>query len=385
MVKSYAEINSKIAAGEAVIVTADEVIDIVNNVGVKKATELVDVVTTATFGPMCSSGAFLNFGHSDPPIRMTKTFLNDVEAYAGIAAVDSYIGTTQLSESNSAYGGAHVICDLIDGKEVQLKASSPGTDCYPTKKLNSTIKLNDLNEAYLFNPRNAYQNYNAAINTSNKDLYTYMGKLGANMNNINYSTSGQLSPLLNDPYYKTIGVGTRIFLAGAEGYVAWHGTQFNSDTQRQDNGIPKSPAATLATIGNLKDMNTRYIRPASFKNYGVSLFVGIGIPIPVLNEEIMSYLALKDSDIYTSIVDYSVCKGGHPVIKKVSYQQLKSGFVEINNKQIKTHSLTDIKKSQEISELLKQWILNKQFFLQQPIKMFSKNNKVKPMANYKLG
>ena len=383
MVKTYAEINAKIAAGEAVIVTADEVVEIVNDIGLKKATELVDVVTTATFGPMCSSGAFINFGHSNPPIRMTKTFLNNVEGYSGIAAVDTYIGATQVSEINNSYGGAHVICDLIDGKEISLKASSPGTDCYPTKKIEASVKLSDLNEAYLFNPRNAYQNYNAAINTSNKPLYTYMGKLSANMGNINYSTSGQLSPLLNDPYYHTIGVGTRIFLAGAEGYIAWCGTQFNSAANRAENGVPTSPAGTLATIGNLNQMSTRYIRPAYFKNYGVSLFVGIGIPIPVLNEEIMGYLALGDESIYTSIVDYS--DHNHPIIKKVSYKELKSGSVNIANREVKTHCLTDLKKSKEIAELLKQQIINKDFFLQEPVKMFSQGKQVKSMANYQIG
>ncbi|HQC41820.1 MAG TPA: homocysteine biosynthesis protein, partial [Petrotogaceae bacterium] len=113
MGKSYEEINRKIQRGEAVVVTAQEIIGIAQEKGIKQAAEYVDVVTTATFGPMCSSGVFLNFGHSDPPIRMTKTYLNGVEAYSGLAAVDAYLGATQNSQDmGMEYGGAHVISDL---------------------------------------------------------------------------------------------------------------------------------------------------------------------------------------------------------------------------------------------------------------------------------
>ena len=78
------------------MVTAEEVIDLVKEKGEKRVAEEVDVVTTATFGPMCSSGALLNFGHSDPPIKMQKVWLNDVLAYAGVAAVDAYTRCHQI-------------------------------------------------------------------------------------------------------------------------------------------------------------------------------------------------------------------------------------------------------------------------------------------------
>ena len=210
--KSFDEINEKIRKGKAVVVTAEELIGIVEEKGISDATKYVDVVTTATFGPMCSSGAFLNFGHSDPPIKMEKIELDNVSAYGGLAAVDAYIGATEPSKDRGIeYGGAHVICNLIDGKKVHLKAYSKGTDCYPRKELDTYITKDSINEAYLYNPRNCYQNYSAAANTSDRTLYTYMGVLQPGLGNVNYSTSGELSPLLKDPYLRTIGIGTRIF------------------------------------------------------------------------------------------------------------------------------------------------------------------------------
>ncbi|MDR0198136.1 MAG: homocysteine biosynthesis protein, partial [Methanomassiliicoccaceae archaeon] len=260
MKRTYDEINDKIKKRKAVVLTAEEVIDLVKEKGVRKAAEEVDVVTTGTFGAMCSSGAFLNLGHSDPPIRMASITLNGVQAYGGLAAVDTYIGVTQMTEKKSGgYGGGHVIEDLVAGKKIHLVASGPGTDCYTRKNIETTISLNSINEAYMYNPRNAYQNYMAATNSSDKTLQTYMGKLLPNFRNATYSSAGQLSPLLNDPHLDTIGIGTKIFLGGGEGYVAWAGTQFNTRTTEID-GIPIGGARTLALIGNLRGMDREYVR-----------------------------------------------------------------------------------------------------------------------------
>ncbi|SKC40831.1 homocysteine biosynthesis protein [Maledivibacter halophilus] len=375
--KSYEEINEKIKNGEAVVVTAEEVIDIVKEKGIKEATKQVDVVTTATFGPMCSTGAFLNFGHSDPPIRMSKVHLNGVEAYAGLAAVDVYIGATEESEDRGAeYGGAHVICDLIEGKKIHLMATAKGTDCYPCKEVETYITKDSINEAYLFNPRNCYQNYNAAINTSDKRIYTYMGILQPNKGNITYSTSGQLSPLFNDPLYRTIGIGTRIFLAGTVGYVSWQGTQFNSACERDERGIPLGGAGTLAVIGDLKNMSTDYIRPAVFEKYGTSMFVGLGIPIPILDEDVMKSVSIEDKDIYTNIIDYSIQRRSKPSLGKVSYAELRSGKVILENKEIKTAPLSSLQKAREIAEELKTWIKNGDFLIQEPVQSLPLNNKL---------
>jgi uncharacterized protein (DUF39 family) len=369
--KSFEEINEKIRKGVAVVVTAEEVIEIAKEKGLEETTKYVDVVTTATFGAMCSSGAFLNFGHSDPPIRMTQVLLNNVNAYAGLAAVDAYIGAAEASRDQGIeYGGAHVICDLIQGKKVHLQATSPGTDCYPQKNIDTYITKDSINEAYLFNPRNCYQNYSAATNTSEKTLYTYMGVLQPKMDNINYSTSGELSPLLNDPYLRAIGIGTKIFLAGAPGYVSWQGTQFTTGSPRTEKGIPISSSATLAVIGDLKQMNCQYIKPAVFEKYGTSMFVGIGIPIPVLDKDMLINLTVENKDIYTHVIDYSVPKRSRPSLGKVSYAELRSGTVAIDGKRIRTVPLSSLSKSREIALELKKWIQVDEFTLQEPIKYF---------------
>lgn len=375
--KSYDEINDKIRQGKAVVVTAEEIIELVREKGYQKAAAEVDVVTTATFGPMCSSGAFLNFGHSDPPIRMSKVWLNNVPAYAGVAAVDAYLGATELSETQGfQYGGAHVIEDLISGKQVELRAISYGTDCYPRKEILTYVTLDDLNQAYLFNPRNVYQNYAAAVNSSAKTIYTYMGTLLPNFGNVTYSTSGELSPLLNDPYYRTIGIGTRIFLGGTVGYVAWEGTQHNPLQKRAENGLPLSSAGTLALIGDLKGMSREFLRAALFDRYGVTMYVGVGIPIPILDEEMLRFTAVTNRDIQTTIVDYSVAKRSKPDYGLVSYAALRSGSIEINGKTVPTAPLSSLHRARRIAALLKEWVASGQFTLTEPIQPLPLENKL---------
>ncbi|MCL1834237.1 MAG: homocysteine biosynthesis protein [Leptospirales bacterium] len=367
--KSYEEINEKIKKGKAVIVTADQMPSIVKSEGVKKAFEKIDVVTTGTFGIMCSSGAFLNFGHTKPRMRATKVYLNDVEAYAGIAAVDCYIGATQVKEDDPLnkihpgsfeYGGGHVIEDLIAGKHVKLKLHSYGTDCYPLKEYEKTITISDLRNAFLYNPRNSYQNYNTAINCSKKIIYTYMGMLKPDMGNITYSSAGQLSPLLNDPYYWTIGTGTKIFLGGAVGAVTWQGTQHSPDGKRDENGTVTEGSGTIAVCGDMKEMNTNYIRGASITGYGCSLMVGIGIPIPILNEDLAYFTGLSDKDLKTTIIDYGIDypNGDAKAIKEITFAELKSGSVELNGMNIPSSPLSSYPKALEIASTLKGWIEN---------------------------
>jgi len=368
--RRYEEINEKIRKGDAVVVTAEEFVKHVQDRGLDTVAKEVDVVTTGTFGAMCSSGAFLNFGHSEPPIKMAKCWLNDVPAYKGLAAVDAYIGATAMSESKGFdYGGGHVIEDLVSRKEVELRAEAYGTDCYPRKAIETTIVLDDLNQAVLVNPRNAYEHYNAATNSTDKILYTYMGVLLPNHGNVTYSGAGQLSPLYKDKNFETIGIGTRIFLGGGIGYVIGEGTQHN----------PQNQFGTLMVCGDLKQMKPRYLRGATYYRYGTTLYLGIGIPIPIINLHVAESAALPDDQIFTNILDYGVPSRSRPVLKKVSYAGLKLGKAAINGKSVPTSPLSSFKYAREIAETLKRWVQEGLLLLSRPAELLPNVKDFKPL------
>ena len=75
---------------------------------------------------------------------------------------------------------------------------------------------------------------------------------------------------MNDPDYETIGIGTRIFLGGTQGYVIGEGTQHD----------PLNHSGTIMVRGNCKKMTSEFLRGASFTKYGTTLYVGIGNSYP---------------------------------------------------------------------------------------------------------
>jgi uncharacterized protein (DUF39 family) len=378
--KTIAEINEKIKSGKAVVCNAEEIIEIARSKGAAQAAREVDVVTTGTFGIMCSSGVYFNTGHTRPRLKFGggRVYLNDVPCYTGLAAVDLFLGANALPDDDPRnrvppgefnYGGGHVIEELVAGKDIRLSATAYGTDCYPRKRLDTLINIRDLNQATLFNIRNAYQNYNVAVNTSKKTVYTYMGVLKPEMGNANYSSAGQLSPLFNDPLYRTIGIGTRIFLGGGTGYVAWHGTQHNPDVPRTENGVPREGAGTLAVIGDLKQMKPRWLMGTSVLGYGCSLTVGIGLPIPILDEEMLRFTAVTDADILAPVIDYADAFPNlkPDIVSEVSYADLKSGKIKIKGKDVPTASRSSYPRALEIANILKEWLRDGKFLLAEPV------------------
>ncbi len=376
--RTIAEINDKIQHGSIVVWTIEQLKARVAEVGIPQAAQEVDVIATGTFEPMESSGAILNLGHTDPPIKIRQCWLDGVLAYSGFGAVDLYLGASQsaepagMSEMSDGEevrerGGGHVIEDLIAGKPVQLRATGQGTDCYPRATLDTVITKDTINQFYLFNPRNLYQNFIVGVNGGDRPLYTYLGPLQPRLGNAVYSNPGALSPLFNDPHLRLIGVGTRIFLGGGIGYVTWEGTQHFPLQKRLANETPIGPAATLALIGDAKQMNPKWVRGCYFKQYGPSLMLGVGVPLPVLDEEVVRLCAVKDDEVVAPIVDFSIPRRVRPTFGLVTYAQLKSGKVKIENKMVRVAPLTSIALGREVALELKEWIEAGKFLLTEPV------------------
>jgi len=376
--RTIAEINEKIRRQQVVVWTVEELKIRVQEVGVAQAAKEVDVVSTGTFEPMESSGAILNIGHTDPPINIRQCWLDGVQAYSGFGAVDLYLGASQIADfaglgegSDLAElrerGGGHVIADLVAGKSVHLRAIGHVTDCYSRTSFETTITRDTINQFYLFNPRNLYQNFIVGVNGGDRLLHTYLGPLQPYLGNAVYSNPGAISPLFNDPDLEVIGIGTRIFLGGGVGYVAWEGTQHFPLQKRLPNRTPIGPAATLALVGDAKQMHPRWVRGCYFKSHGASLMLGVGIPLPILNEAVVAHCAVQDQDLAAPVVDFSIPRRVRPTFGLVSYAQLKSGRITIDGKTVRVAPLASIYLSRQVALELKQWIASGQFTLTEPV------------------
>jgi len=371
MSQSIAEINAKIAAQTAKVLTATELKALVAEVGVKQAAKAVDVITTGTFEPMESSGAIINLGHTDPPIKIRSCWIDGVPAYAGFGAVDLYLGATQEADAGEDVtlnrGGGHAIADLIAGKSVNLRAIGQPNDCFPRTSFETKISKDSINQFYLFNPRNLYQNFIVGVNGGEQTLYTYLGPLQPRLGNAVYANPGAISPLWNDPDLQTIGIGTKIFMGGGVGYIAWEGTQHFPLQKRLPNHTPIGPAATVALIGDAKHMDPKWVRGCYFRNYGASLMLGVGVPLPVTSEEIVARAAVIDRDLVAPVIDFSIPRRVRPTFGSVSYAQLKSGKITIDGQTVRTAPLASIYLSEQVAQQLKAWILSAQFTLTEPV------------------
>ena len=206
-----------------------------------------------------------------------------------------------------------------------------------------------------------------------------MGTLLPKFGNVTYSSAGTLSPLINDPYFNTIGMGTKIFLGGAEGYIISEGTQHSTENERR-NGVPVSASGTLMLQGDMKKMNPKYIRGATMPKYGPTLYVGAGIPIPILNEEVAARTAISDEEIICKIIDYGVPRRSRPVIRETNYKELKTGKIEIDGIEVPTSPLSSYKRAKMVAVELKEWIEKGDFLLTNPVRpLSSKGNIVKPL------
>ncbi len=391
--RTLAEINDKIRRQCAVVWTVEELKARVAEVGVTQTAKEVDVITTGTFEPMESSGAIINLGHTDPPIKIRKCWLDGIPAYAGFGAVDLYLGATQSVDYTDANdvpdveesrerGGGHVIEDLIAGKSVQLRAIGQATDCYPRASFDTTITRETINQFYLFNPRNVYQNFIVGVNGGDRPLFTYLGPLQPRLSNAVYSNPGSISPLLNDPDLKIVGIGTQIFLGGGIGYIAWEGTQHFPLQKRLPNRTPVGPAATLALIGDAKQMSPKWVRGCYFKNYGPSMMLGVGIPLPVLSEEVVNCCAIQDKDIVAPVVDFSIPRRVRPTFGLVSYAQLKAGRITVDGKSVRVAPLASLFLSRQVALELKQWIERGEFTLTEPVASIPMNRSFLPQDRW---
>ncbi|EDX84561.1 conserved domain protein, putative [Synechococcus sp. PCC 7335] len=389
--RTIAEINDKIRQGSVTVWTITEAKAKITELGIEQAVKTVDVITTGAFEPMEGSGAMMNLGHSDPPIKIVECHLDGVLAYSGFGAVDLYLGAGQLMTSSrdsiregevEERGGGHVIADLIADKPVRLSALGQVTDCYPRASLDTTITRDRLNQFYLFNPRNLYQNFIVAVNGGDRPLATYLGPLQPRLGNAVYANTGALSPLLNLPDLQTIGIGTRILLGGSEGYIAWEGTQHFPLQRRLPNRTPVGPAATVALIGDAKRMDAHWVRGCYFKGYGPSLMLGVGVPIPILNQAVLASCAVKDEDLVVPVIDFSIPRRVRPIFGLVSYAQLKSGRIVLDGKAVRTAPLASVYLSGQVALDLKQRIEAGEFELTKAIAALPTDTRFMPQDSW---
>jgi putative methanogenesis marker 16 metalloprotein len=294
MVKSFPEILRSIENGEAVVVTSQEVCDLVRS-GEQAELRDVDVVTTATRAVMSGTYAVLSFPAACPGAftRAKNVWINGVPAQVGpcpnerLGILDLIIFGTAHSRDNHNYGGGHLFRDLAERKPAIVDVVTG-----EGKTLQAEVGLDEMPHARIYGSRHAFKNYSAFVNPGDKPVSTifHAREFEPHCKGATFSGCGQINPVKNDPLLETIGVGTRILVNGAEGFVTGQGTR----------SCPERP--NLSGFADMHKMNPEYMG-GFVTSAGPECIVSWAVPIPVTTNTILNEIARLDREIPLPVVD----------------------------------------------------------------------------------
>lgn len=292
--KKFSEIQEKIDQGEVVILTAQEICDQVRK-GEKIEVGDVDVVTTATSALMSGTYAVFSFKVAEPDtfIKAQKVWINHIPAQVGpcpnerIGILDLIVFGTEPSIKDPDYGGGDLFKDLVSGRQVQVEIET-----IDGQHLSSAVTLKEIPHAMLHASRNAFKNYLAFVNPGKASISTifHSEMMRGNFEEMTFCGCGELNPLENDPELKTIGVGTKVLINGAEGFVTGAGT-------RSSAGKPN-----LTGFADMHEMDPEFM--GGFKtSHGPDIITTWAVPIPVLDKNILANILKTDEQIPLRVVD----------------------------------------------------------------------------------
>ncbi|MBC7121378.1 MAG: methanogenesis marker 16 metalloprotein [Candidatus Methanosuratus sp.] len=297
--KSYSEILERIERREAVVLTAEEVSHLVEERDRSSLVE-VDVVTTATRAVMSGTYAVLSFSVADPGSfqRAKKAWLNGIPAQVGpcpnenLGVLDLIVFGTAHSSDRPDYGGGHLFRDLVEGKTIHVVVQKDGGDL-----LQAEVGLENMPQARMFGSRHAFKNYSAFVNPGSHPVRTifHARDFEPHCQGATFSGCGQINPLKNDPLLETIGIGTRILLNGAEGYVLGMGTR--SSKERPN----------LSGFADMHKMSAEYMG-GFVTGMGPECICSLAVPIPLVSPTILEEIARRDREIPLPVNDINTRK-----------------------------------------------------------------------------
>ncbi len=292
--RTFSQIQEKIKKGNAVVLTADEICNRVRS-GEVISFEDVDVVTTATRAIMSGTYAVLSFPVAEPDtfIRASHVWMNDVPAQIGpcpnerIGIVDIIVNGTAHSRSKPDYGGGHLFKDLVDGKTVVVEVETVEGRFFESR---TTIK--QIPHARLFATRHAFKNYLAFVNPKTEPISSifHASEFKGNLSEATFCGCGELNPIKNDSNLETIGIGTRVLINGAEGFVAGTGTRSS----------PEKP--NLSGFADMRSMVPEYMG-GFITSAGPEIINTWAVPIPVLSQNLLDSIIKLNSELKLDIVD----------------------------------------------------------------------------------
>jgi len=276
--------------------TAQEISSLIESSERSKLSE-VDVVTTATRAIMSGTYAVFSFPVARPAsfLRAKRVWINGIAAQVGpcpnenLGILDLMVFGTAHSRSQPNYGGGHLFRDLVERKKVHVEVETNDE-----RTLHAKVGLDEMPHARLFGSRHAFKNYSAFVNAGIEPVNTIFHSRGfaPHCREATFSGCGQINPLKNDPLLESIGIGTRVLMNGAEGFVLGTGTR--SSKERPN----------LSGFADMHKMAAEFMG-GFVTSAGPECICAWAVPIPVISKTILEEIARQDRDIALPVNDVS--------------------------------------------------------------------------------
>ncbi|HWQ63434.1 MAG TPA: methanogenesis marker 16 metalloprotein [Methanospirillum sp.] len=286
------EICERIRNKSAIVLTASEFKKQISDRGPDELIKEVDVVTCGTCGVMSGTYAVLSVPVASPGsfLRADTVTLNGVPAIPGpcpnerLGLVDLIVYGT--AHASSSYGGGHLFRDIIANHEIHVDVTAGGKD------FQAHVCGHDLPHARLFTTRSAFKNYTAIINRSDKPEHTIFSALPleGESREATVSGCGEINPIENDPTLRFLTPGTQILVNGGAGFIIGQGT-------RTSGARPN-----IAVHGEMISMDPDFCG-GFLTSAGPECLTSIGTAIPLVDEQVINSLMIRDADIPMPVMD----------------------------------------------------------------------------------
>lgn len=314
--RTLSQIKQKIKDGEATVLTAEEVSNLVRE-GEEPKFDDVDVVTTGTCGIMSGTAAIFHVKVGEPGSfkKASKILLNGVPGFPGpcpnewLGSVDLIVYGTSHSIYNDNYGGGFLFQDIVKENEIEIEVES-----ISGKILKTTATIDDMSTAQMIGTRLAFKNYTAFVNPSYESVASIFNAVDMEgpFQGLSFSGCGELNPLQNDPHMRIIKGGAKVLLSGSEGMVLGQGTRSSDEKPN------------LMISADMHQMDPLFI--GGFKTAaGPEVFNSVAAAIPILNEDILRDTFIINKDIKLPVADI---RGRHQVLGFTDYASVWDNITE---------------------------------------------------------
>ena len=346
-------------SGDLLVRSAADYRCLVMEQGLEQAYRQTHVVVASNAEFSQQASLLLHLGPTDPPMRIRSFRLGEAEGHGGHGSTDLLLPIDQ--------GGAQALEALLRGETLPFSASGSGGSQQPRLELESRLGLEQIGAGRLLLHRGIAENGVVALSSREGLTATPWGPVLGPFASALYSCGGAGSIGLTMPQLRLLGPGSPVLVAGAIGWVSGAGSGHNPQARRTPEGLALQPGACCALEVDLHRLQPRWLRATRLEGGGSGLLVAVAAPVPLLDAAAARAAASGDAELEAPVLDYGIPRRVRPSFGRVSYAQLHTGTLPLQERSLRCAPAHSPRLAAEIAAALVEQLQAGQFPLRLPL------------------